>query len=421
MFEALAITLREGVEGALVLAVALAFLERRGLQRLRPALWAGTALALACSAALAVLATRFTYNQELAEGIAMLVAFVLVLSLVIWMWKAGPHMKEEVESGLTRAAAGGGGGLAVFLFAFGMVLREGAETAIFLSAASFSSEGLSLWIGAAIGLALAVGFGVLFVRGTLRIPLKPFFSLTSAVLLLISVQLLVGGLHELSEAEVLPASRREMAIIGPLVKNELLLFTLTVAVAAIWLLRRSAPAKAAADAEKSGPDARLRRAENEREGRRRRWTGVIGLLVVGLLAIAFARGSRMPAKEPATPVTAQGGAIRLDAAAVSDGHMHFYEATLPNGAARFFAIKIADKIQVCFDACEICGDRGYFEQKGALVCRNCTSPIALATVGRGGGCNPIPIPHQDVAGAQGPTLVIQTADLERGLPHLGGR
>jgi len=421
LFEALAITLREGVEGALVLAVALAFLERRGLQRLRPALWAGTSLALACSAALAVLATRFTYNAELAEGIAMLVAFVLVLSLVIWMWKAGPHMKAEVESGLTRAAAGGGGALAVFLFAFGMVLREGAETAIFLSAASFSSEGLSLWIGAAIGLALAVGFGVLFVRGTLRIPLKPFFSLTSGVLLLISLQLLVGGLHELSEAEVLPASRREMAIIGPLVKNELLLFTLTVAVAAIWLLRRSAPAKAAADAEKSGPDARLRRAENEREGRRRRWTGIIGLLVVGLLATAFARGSRMPAKEPATPVTAQGGAIRLDAAAVSDGHMHFYEATLSNGTARFFAIKIADKIQVCFDACEICGDRGYFEQKGALVCRNCTSPIALATVGRGGGCNPIPIPHQDVAGAQVPTLVIQTADLERGLPHLGGR
>src|SRR5437870_3053020 len=82
------------------------------------------------------------------------------------------------------------------------------------------------WSGAALGLALAVGFGVLFVRGTLRIPLKPFFSLTTAVLLLISIQLLVGGLHELSEAEVLPASRREMAIIGPLVKNELLLFTL---------------------------------------------------------------------------------------------------------------------------------------------------------------------------------------------------
>ena len=87
MFEALAITLREGVEGALVLAVALAFLQRRGLERLRPALWAGTTLALVCSAVLAVLATRLTYNEELAEGIAMLVAFVLVACAVLFAIK----------------------------------------------------------------------------------------------------------------------------------------------------------------------------------------------------------------------------------------------------------------------------------------------------------------------------------------------
>lgn len=419
MFEALTITLREGVEGALVLAIALAFLRRRGLEHLRPALWAGTAAALACSVALAIWAMRLTYNQELAEGIAMLAGFVLVLSLVIWMWKAGPGMKDEVESGLARAMAGGGAA-AVFLFAFGMVLREGAETAIFLSAASFNSEGLALWLGAAAGLALAVSFGVLFVRGSLRVPLGPFFSLTSAVLLLIAIQLLVGGLHELSEAEILPASRQEMALIGPLVKNELLVFMLTVAVVAIWLLRRS-PAPAAASAAAAGPEARLARAERLRESRRLRWTGVIGLAVVGLLAVAFARGSRTPAKEPATPVALEGDVVRLAATPLSDGHMHFFEATLPAGSARFFAIRIGDRVQVCFDACEICGDKGYYEQGSALVCRNCISPIARSTVGRPGGCNPIPIPHREVAGAGGPAIEIRAADLATALPQMRGR
>src|SRR5262245_999825 len=169
MFEALVITLREGVEGALVLAIAIALLERRGLGRLRGALFAGALVALVASAGLAVAATRLTYNQELAEGVAMLVGALLVLSLVYWMWRAGPHMKEEVERGIARATGGGGGGAGVFLFAFFMVLREGAETAIFLSAASFSSEGLALWLGALAGLALAVAFGILFVRGSLRI------------------------------------------------------------------------------------------------------------------------------------------------------------------------------------------------------------------------------------------------------------
>ena len=111
-------------------------------------------------------------------------------------------------------------------------------------------------------------FGVLFVRGALRVPLKPFFSLTSAVLLLIALQLLVGGLHELSEAEVLPASRTEMAIVGPLVKNELLLFTLTVALAAGWLLFGAGRARRAGA---RGGAARRRgsqRAASQRESRR---------------------------------------------------------------------------------------------------------------------------------------------------------
>jgi FTR1 family protein len=417
MFESLVITLREGVEGALVLAIALAMLERRGLQRLRGALFAGTLVALVASAALAVAVTRLTYNQELAEGIAELVGSVLVMSLVYWMWRSAPHMKQEVESGIARAAERGGGALGVFLFAFLMVLREGAETAIFLSAASFSSAGLALWLGALIGLTLAVVFGVLFVRGSLRIPLKPFFSLTSAVLVLVAVQLLVGGLHELSEARVLPASKREMALIGPLVKNELLLFTLTVAVAAIWLLRptRGKDAPPAADA--SGPEARLARAERQREASRRRWTGLVAVAVVGLLATAFVSGARTPARAPAQPLTIENGVVQTDAAPLADNRLHFYETTTSVGAVRFFAVKVGDRIQVCFDACEICGDKGYYEQGSAVICRNCTSPIARSTLGRPGGCNPIPLPHQDLPGK----IVIRVPDLEAVIPMLKGK
>src|SRR6185295_1771484 len=228
----------------------------------------------------------------------MLVGAVLVGTLVWWMWKTGPNMAREVEHGVTRAVGGfGGGALGVFLFAFGMVFREGLETAVFLSAANFTSTGLSLWLGALIGLVLAVLFGVLFVRGSLRLPLKPFFSVTTAVLLLIAVQLAIGGLHELSEAQLLPSSKAEMALIGPVVKNELLLFTLTVALAAGWLLlgigRRSAPAPAG-PAASIGPEARLERAARASESRVARWLGAVGLVVVGLLLTAFVQRSQIP-------------------------------------------------------------------------------------------------------------------------------
>jgi len=423
MFEALVITLREGVEAALVLAIASSLLKKRGLERLSWALFAGAGLAVALSAATAVLVSRITYNEELAQGAAMLVSALLVVSLVWWMWASAARFKSEIESGMARATRGGGDlgqALGLFVFSLGMVYREGVETAVFLSAAGFNSQGLGLWLGAIVGVVLATIFGVLFARGAFRVPLKPFFSLTSAVLLLIAVQLVVGGLHELSEGEFLPSSRAEMAVIGPIVKNEMLLFTLTVALAAGWLLfgpgRRVAPAAAEAEA-KSGPQARLRRAARAREQALRRGLGIVGLVVVGFLSMAFVQGSKIPAKAPAENLPITDGVVTIDSAPLADGHMHFYQATLPEQPVRFFAIKVGGRIRTCFDACEICGDIGYFESGSSAVCRNCTSPIVLSSLGKTGGCNPIPLPHTE-AGAR---VEIRVPDLRAALPKLKGR
>src|SRR5262245_44967124 len=133
MFEALVITLREGVEAALVLAIAAGLLRRQGQGARVSALLGGASAALVVSAVLAWLAGRVTYNQEVVEGIAMLVGAVCVLSLTWWMWKAAPRMKQEIEAGLAKGAQAGA--LGVALFGFLMVLREGFETAVFLAAA----------------------------------------------------------------------------------------------------------------------------------------------------------------------------------------------------------------------------------------------------------------------------------------------
>ncbi len=422
MFEALVITLREGVEAALVLSIALTFLERRGLQRLRPALWSGTVAALAASVVAAVLAMRIPYNEELAEGVAMLIGAALVISLVWWMWIAAPHMKREVESGLERATRPKpffGDTLGIFLFAFGMLFREGAETALFLSAASFTSAGVSMALGAMIGLALAVVFGVLVARGSLRVPLRAFFTVTSAVLCLIALQLLIGGFHELSEAGVLPSSRREMAIVGPLVKNEMLIFVLTVTLVAVWLMMGRAHLRAV---ETSGAaEARLARAQALRERSRRRWTGAVGLAVVAFLTTAFVMQSRIPPPAPAQPLAAEDGWIALDPAPLADGHLHFYQVQLENRPVRFFAVEVQGEIRACMDACEICGDKGYFEEGVSVVCRNCTSPIVRSSLGRAGGCNPIPLTTRWSNTGRGRRLEIAEAELRAALPKLGGR
>ena len=87
-----------------------------------------------------------------------------------------------------------------------------------------------------MGLALAILFGVSFVRGTVRINLGSFFRMTTAILMVVVLQLTITGLHELSEGQIIWSSPREMALVGPIVRNEAFFFVMILALAATMLL-----------------------------------------------------------------------------------------------------------------------------------------------------------------------------------------
>ncbi len=170
----------------------------------------------------------------------MLLAAVFVVTMIVWMNRVGaPPAQRQSSSGWSRLrrksdlAAGLGLGTFVFL----MVLREGAELALILRAVELSSEGLAVWIGTGLGLALAIAVGFFFFQGTLKIPLGRFFSVTSAILVIVAVQLALTGLHELSEAMWIPSSKREMALVGPIVRNEYFFFVVILGAAALLILR----------------------------------------------------------------------------------------------------------------------------------------------------------------------------------------
>jgi high-affinity Fe2+/Pb2+ permease len=117
-----------------------------------------------------------------------------------------------------------------------MVFREGVETVLMLTAVKFDTSGVLDIAGVVLGLGLAVLFGVSFVRGTIRIDLRSFFRMTTVILMVIVVQLAITGLHELSESQILPSSRQEMALIGPIVSNEVFFFVAILALAGAMLL-----------------------------------------------------------------------------------------------------------------------------------------------------------------------------------------
>jgi FTR1 family protein len=238
MFQSLVITLREGVEAALILGIVLGYLKKTGRQAWSRYVWWGLATAVAASLGGAYLVYRFEVVEDAYEGWLMLGGAVFVASMVYWMWRTGKRLKHEIESKLSelssspsRSAASG-----LFLFVFLMVFREGAETVLFLAAVSLRTSELLNFMGGVLGLALAVGLGVAFFKGSVKVDLRKFFTVTTMVLFVVAAQLFVSGVHELSEAQVLPSGPREMALIGPIVNNDAFFFVVIVALALFLII-----------------------------------------------------------------------------------------------------------------------------------------------------------------------------------------
>ncbi len=406
MFQALIVLLREGVEAALVIGIAAAYLRKTGREGHVRWVYLALGAALLCSLALGYAFARLQWNQDKFDGWVMLAAAAMVFLLAAWMRRAGKRMKQEIEAGLARAAGGTSSAPAVFLFVFLMVLREGVETVLLLRAASLSSEGLLTLAGAALGLALAATFGVLFVRGSLRINLGKFFRITTVILMFVAGQLVVGGLHELSEQGVLPSSKKEMAIIGPIVRSDVFFFVAMLALAALMVLMdwRARPVPAVA-----GTGAAERRKAQWMARRERLWTfsvSIAAFIFIVLVTAEFIYAKSQLTLSAAAAVEAGGGLVRIPIAAIQDGVLHRYRL----GKTRFIVIRRPGLDPgVALDACEICGDVGYYQRGSNLFCKNCAAALLIPSIGVRGGCNPIPLKHRIEDG----WVVVEAIELQK--------
>jgi high-affinity iron transporter len=208
MIAALLITLREGMEAALIIGIVLGVLRKLGRADRSGPVWAGVVAAVMVSIVVAlvlnVAGVAFEgRGEEIFEGIAMLLAAGVLTWMIFWMRRQGRQIQTELESDVRRAVRQKGA-WALFSLAFVAVVREGIETVLFLTAASFSTSGLETLAGGALGLLIAVALGWLVFAAGKRLDVRAFFRVTSTLLILFAAGLAAHGVHELQEAGVIP-------------------------------------------------------------------------------------------------------------------------------------------------------------------------------------------------------------------------
>lgn len=250
MWQGFTIALREGIEAFLIVALTLSYLKHTGREALARAVYAAIAVSAVTCFGAGLLFSK-AVNHSLWEGILALVAAALVGSFLVYMKRVAARLKSDIEDRLeteARAASRRRAYWGVFGFTLLMITREGMETALLVVTAFFQMKSSAVAAGLALGLLSAAAIALLWTRLGRGVDVRALLNISAVFLAIFLAQLLLYGVHELSEAGVVPSSQAvhdATEVLGPDGRiGHLLAYLLAVVptawLGATWLRRRTA-------------------------------------------------------------------------------------------------------------------------------------------------------------------------------------
>lgn len=223
MLPSLLLSLREGLEAALIIGIVLGALRKFNHAQLSSIVWAGSLVAVVASFATALVlnflgASLEGSSEMVFEGATFFLAAAVLTWMIFWMSHQSRTIKGELEAGVRKATLQSGmGGL--FFLAFISVLREGVELALFLTASALATNLHQTILGALLGLAGATILGWTLFATTLRLNLQRFFQITGALLILFAAGLVASSVHEFIELGWVPGIISHMWNLNPILSQ----------------------------------------------------------------------------------------------------------------------------------------------------------------------------------------------------------
>ena len=217
------LSLREGLEAALIVGIVLGALRQMRRTDLTLAVWGGVLGAVLVSGLVAVVLTTLGLSlqdpaEAIFEGFTMLLAMAVLTWMIFWMNSQSRQLKSELEAGVRQAAlAGGQRGL--FILAFLAVVREGVELALFLTAATFASDAVQTLTGTLLGLFTSILLGWSLFATSVKLDLRRFFQVTGFLLILFAAGMATRGVSEFVEVGWLPALWEHVWDLNPILSE----------------------------------------------------------------------------------------------------------------------------------------------------------------------------------------------------------
>jgi len=225
VFNSATIILREGLEAVLIIAVIMGYMKttRRDPKYMR-LVWLGVAAAILLSLATWLLSvtllTVTEENREWLEGVTSLVAVGVLFYCTNWLFHKAyvvdwmSFIKQEAGKALATGSV-----LGLVALGFTVVYREGFETVLFYQTLLFSADPAPVLLGLGIGTVILIGLAYAALKLSVKLPVRPFFTVTGALMLLMAFKFMGIGIHELQEVGLIAETRLAFMTVSPLLKE----------------------------------------------------------------------------------------------------------------------------------------------------------------------------------------------------------
>lgn len=209
MFSSALLSIREGIEAALVVGVVLSVLNKSGREKSSAWVWWGVLAALLVSVGVSVALTLARFELEgtgekIFEGVSLLLAAGLLTWMIFWMKSNARQQSTAIQQKITLAGSNQNIRWTLFWLTFVAVVREGIELALFLLASGINQAPWQTWAGAALGLAIAALLGWLWFSSTKNLSISTFFTVTNVLLVFFAAGLFSRAAGEFVELNWLP-------------------------------------------------------------------------------------------------------------------------------------------------------------------------------------------------------------------------
>ncbi|MFD0704684.1 Fe-S-containing protein [Alloscardovia venturai] len=274
----------------------------------------------------------------------------------------------------------------------------------------FTSDMLMRALGFALGIGTSVVIAAIFSTMTSSVSSRIFAVTGIALVLLIAAQHIIDITQILYSTGVIILFPATFALLAWGLNHTL---TIVIAQAAVFIIPVIASIIVGWKTALVGENLAIVRSRRAMK-RRSYVTAVFGLVSMLAMGYALTYGVAATHEEiaelKAESYSVKNGFAHIKLSQVSDGHLHRFEYTAKDGTKMsFLAIKKGGgSVVVVLDACENCGDAGYYEKDGKVICKKCDVAMNVATIGFKGGCNPIPLDFTN----NGKTVSVRTADLD---------